>query len=63
MEVDLGVLQENPSAQEPPNNADAVANNEPQSSNRFAVYEALKNATFVGNCCFGGKADGTETLP
>ena len=62
MEVDLGVLQEN--AAEPVNNADAVdvPNNEPPST-RFAVHQALKNANFIGYSCFGGKADGTMTLP
>eukprot|EP00956_Cyclotella_meneghiniana_P015501 scaffold23809_cov62-Cyclotella_meneghiniana.AAC.7 len=66
MEVDLGVLQEN--AAEPVNNAAAAAdaadlpNNEPPST-RFAVHRALKNANFIGYSCFGGKADGTMTLP
>ena len=64
MEVDLGVLQEN--AAEPVNNAAADAadlrNNEPPST-RFAVHQALKNTSFIGNSCFGGKADGTMTLP
>lgn len=62
MEVDIGVLQENAAVQEPPNHA-AVSNIEPQRSSRFAVHQALKDIDFVGNSCFGGKADGTVGLP
>ena len=67
-EVDLGVLQENNAANAavPSNNAAAAADNEPpppRLSTRFAVHRALEDANFIGNSCFGGKADGTTTLP
>ena len=67
-EVDLGVLRENNAANAdvPSNNAAAAAADDepplPRLSTRFAVHRALKNANFIGNSCFGGKADGTVTL-
>mmetsp|Transcript_17161 Transcript_17161/g.26881 ORF Transcript_17161/g.26881 Transcript_17161/m.26881 type:complete len:958 (-) Transcript_17161:146-3019(-) len=35
----------------------------PMIASRLDVYNALKNAKFIGSSSFGGKADGTMTIP
>ena len=35
----------------------------PTIASRLDVYNALENAKFIGSSSFGGKADGTKTIP
>lgn len=66
VEADVGILgKKNDATLHDTETSDDVEEKDegPMIASRLDVYNALENAKFIGSSSFGGKADGTKTIP